>query len=92
MSTFSGTTTETASPPDLHKEYIERGAWKQGVLGTLNVVSVLLAVRLTLLLSVGGATYLTYLALQNPDPYRLGALAIYAGVVVIPMVWLASRR
>ena len=84
--------TETALPPDIQQEFIARSAWKQGVLGSLNVISVILAVRLTLLLSVGGAIYLTYLALQGPDLYRLATLGIYAGVVIPSMVWLASRR
>ena len=87
----SGTPPRTSSPPDIQQEVLARSAWKQAVLGSLNMISVILAVRLTLLVSVCGATALTYLALQNPDPYRLGALAIYAAVVGM-MVWLASRR
>jgi hypothetical protein len=61
-------------------------------MGALNVISVVLAVRLTLLISVSGAIALAYLALGEPDPLRLGALGIYAGVVVVPLIWLASRR
>jgi hypothetical protein len=61
-------------------------------MGALNVVTALLAVRLILLVSVGGATALTWLALRDPDPYRLAALGVYAGVVVVPLVWLAARR
>lgn len=62
------------------------------MLGALNVVTAVLAVRLILLVSVCGAIALAYLALTQPDPYRLGALAIYAVVVVLPMVWLSARR
>ena len=61
-------------------------------MGALTIVSAILAVRLTLLVSVCGAIALAYLALENPDPYRLGALAVYAGVVVVPLIWLAARR
>lgn len=61
-------------------------------MGAINVLATLLAVRLTLLVSVGGAISLTWLAVQQPDPYRLAALGIYAGVVVVPLVWLAARR
>ena len=61
-------------------------------MGALNVFTALLAVRLTLLVSVCGAIGLTYLALVSPDPYRLAALGVYAAVVVVPLVWLASRR
>lgn len=61
-------------------------------MGSVNVLANVLAVRLTLLVSVGGAISLTWLALQQPDPYRLAALAVYAGVVVVPLVWLAGRH
>ena len=80
------------TPPDLQAEYIHRSAWKAGVMGALNVFTAILAVRLTLLVSVCGAISLAYLALQQPDPYRLGALGVYAVVVVVPLVWLAARR
>lgn len=62
------------------------------MLGALNVVTAVLAVRLILLVCVCGAIALAYLALMQPDPYRLGALAIYAVAVVLPLVWLSSRR
>ena len=61
-------------------------------MGALNVVTAVLAVRLILLVAVSGAVWLTWLALQQPDPYRLGALGVYAAVIVVPMVWLAARR
>jgi hypothetical protein len=83
------TTTTTATPPN---EFVHRAAWKAGVMGALNVVTAVLAVRLILLVSVCGAIALAYLALVLPDPYRLGALAIYAVAVVLPLVWLSSRR
>jgi hypothetical protein len=90
--TGSATTTTAATPPDLQQEYIHRAAWKAGVLGALNLATAILAVRLTLLVSVGGAIGVAYLVLKEPDPYRLGALAVYAGVVVVPLIWLAARR
>ena len=71
---------------------MHRAAWKGAVMGTLSTVSAILAVRLTLLVSVCGAIALAYLTLENPDPYRLGALGTYAAVVVVPLIWLASRR
>lgn len=61
-------------------------------MGALNLVAVILAVRLILLVAVSGAIFLTVIAIQNPDPSRLGALAIYAVAVVVPTVWLSSRR
>jgi hypothetical protein len=62
------------------------------VIGALNILTAVLAVRLILLVAVSGAVWLTWLALQQPDPYRLGALGVYAAVIVVPMVWLAARR
>jgi hypothetical protein len=62
------------------------------VLGALNVIVLVTAVRLILLVCVCGAIGLAYLALEAPDPYRLGMLAIYTLLVVGPMVWLSSRR
>jgi hypothetical protein len=88
-------TPTTATPPSLTPEYIHRAAWKAGVLGALNVATVILAVRLTLLVSVGGAIWLTWLVCGGagaPDPLRLAALGVYAAAVVVPLVWLAARR
>jgi hypothetical protein len=61
-------------------------------MGALNVATAILAVRLTLLVSVGGAIGVAYLVLREPDPYRLAALGVYAAVVVVPLIWLAARR
>ena len=73
-------------------EYQHRAAWKAGVMGALNVIAVVLAVRFILLVAVAGAIILTVIAINVPDPWRLGALAIYAVTVVVPTVRLSSRR
>jgi hypothetical protein len=73
-------------------EYVTRFAWKQGVMGAFNALALILAVRLTLLLSVVGAFFLAYLALQAAGPYQLGALGIYVAVIVVPLIWLAARH
>lgn len=73
-------------------EYVHRAAWKAGVIGSLNLISALLAVRLILLVAVCGAAALSYLVLQQADVYRLGVLGLYAGLVVLPLIWLAARR
>ena len=82
----------TAATPQLSTEYVHRAAWKAGVLGALNLLALVLAVRFTLLVAVIGAIILSTFAVREPDPWRLGAVAIYAAIVVVPTVWLASRR
>lgn len=61
-------------------------------MGALNVAATILAARMILLVAVTGAIYLSWLSLAQPDIYRLACLAVYAVVVVVPLVWLASRR
>jgi hypothetical protein len=88
----STTTARTATPPDLQQEFIQRSAWRAGVIGGLNIATAILAVRLILLVAVCGAIGVAYLVLKEPDPYRLAALGVYAAVVVVPLIWLAARR
>jgi hypothetical protein len=68
-----------------------RAAWRAGVLGALNLAVRVLAVRLTLMLSVLGAVALTLYAIELPDPWRLGAVAIYTLTCVVPLIWLAAK-
>jgi hypothetical protein len=82
----------TTPPPNLQNEYVHRVAWKAAVLGTLNVLIVVTAVRLITLVAVIGGIVLTAIALEAPDPWRVGVLAIYAVAVVMPVIWMASRR
>jgi hypothetical protein len=81
--------TTTATPPDT--EYVHRAAWKAGVLGAINVLMVVTAIRLIVLVAVGGAIALTVLALQQPDPLKLIALGIYCAVVIPACTVLAAR-
>jgi hypothetical protein len=86
-------TTATPTPPSQPSaEFQHRAAWKAGVIGAFNALAIILAVRLILLVAVIGAFYLTVIAIDRPDPWRMAALAIYCVVTVIPTVWLASRR
>lgn len=71
---------------------MHRAAWKAGVIGALNMATAILAIRLVLLVEISGAIGLTWIALQTPDPYRLGALAIYCASVVVPTIVMALRR
>jgi hypothetical protein len=64
-------------------------------MGALNVVAVVLAVRLVLLVAVIGALYLAKIALDAPALAQTPALIMlgtYCASVVIPLVWLSSRR
>ena len=62
------------------------------MLGTLNVLAMVLGARLVVLVAVVGAIALTWTALVSPDPFKLGVLAIYGAAVVLPSIWLAGRR
>ena len=76
-------------------EYMTRAAWRSGVLGAVNVLLIVLAVRLVLLVAVIGALWLAKLALDVPQPVQQAALimlAVYCVTVVLPMVWLSSRK
>lgn len=82
--------TTTNPPPNLQPELMRRSAWRQQVLATLNVLIVIIAVRMILLVAVAGAIFLTYLALQSQDYFRIAVLAIYCAVVVVPVTWLCA--
>ena len=76
-------------------EYMTRAAWRNGVMGALNLLAVVLAVRLVLLVAVLGALWLAKLALDVPAPVQQAALVmlgVYCATVVLPMVWLSSRK
>lgn len=77
------------SPPD---ERLKQAAFRAAVLGAVNVIALVLAVRLIVLVSVGGGILLTWMALTDPNFYRLGALGIYCALCVVPCIWLAGRR
>jgi hypothetical protein len=85
-------TTSTPSPISREIEFQHRSAWKAGVIGAFNVLAIILAVRLILLVAVIGAIIVVSGVMAAPDPWRLGALAIYTIVVVIPLVWLSGRK
>jgi hypothetical protein len=98
LSTMAGMTTATATTPPKPQpvsretaEHLNRAAWRAGMLGAVNLLIVVVAVRLILLVAVVGAIILAYIVIESPDPWRLGALGIYALVVVVPTVWLSSR-
>lgn len=61
-------------------------------MGTLNVLFVILSIRLTIIIAVIGAIWLASVVIASPDPYRLGALAIYAILVALPLIGLAARQ
>lgn len=71
---------------------LQAAAWKAGAMGALNVLSAVLASRLIVLIAVLGGIWLTATGLQTADPIRLVPLGIYSLFVVVPAVWLASRK
>lgn len=81
--------------PVINPEYVHRNAWKAGVMGSLNVLFAVIAARFILLVAVAGALILAWPVAKAPDPIAIPALimlGVYCLLVVIPMVWLASRR
>ena len=76
----------------LLQELANRRAWKASVLGAVNVLVAVLAVRLILMVSVLGGIALAWSGVTSPDPLRLAAVGIYGVLVLLPIVWLASRR
>ena len=85
-------TTPTTTQTEPSKEFQHRAAWKASVLGTLNVLFIVLSVRAILLIAVIGSIVLTIIATTSPDPWRLAAVAGYAIIVVVPLTWLAARK
>lgn len=83
--------TMAVTQPEFQREVVHRSAWKAGVMGALDVAIRVISVRLVLLVAVAGGIALTWLCIAEPDPYRLGALGIYAGAIVVPLVWMATR-
>jgi hypothetical protein len=84
--------TTTSQPLDgLIRELGDRQAWRASLLGTLNALTAVLAVRLVLMLATIGAIILAVLALRTGQTTALAVLGIYALAVVCPLVWLSSR-
>ena len=98
LSSLIATATTTATTPPnaaISRETVSRVAWQRGVMGALNLLAVVLAIRLVLLVAVIGALWLAKLALDVPAPLQIPALVmlgVYCATVVIPMVWLSSRK
>lgn len=90
-------TKTTTAPPNLQfqQEYIHRAAWKAGVLGSINVLAMVLAGRLIGLVGIAGGIWLTFLALGQPDvpttQWKLIALGIYAGFFGLPALFFSLR-
>lgn len=81
---------QPSDPAFVNREFVHRAAWKAGVIGAMNALALVLAARFAVLVAIVGGIVLTAIALTSPDPYKLGALAIYAAFIV-PTIWLAGR-
>lgn len=84
------TATTTSSKNEL--ELVHRTAWRAALIAGFNVAALILATRLILLLAVLGALGLTWIAAQGGTPMQLGAVGLYTCTVILPLVWLSSRR
>ena len=73
---------EASALPPSNRVFLEQ------MTATLTAIAAVLAARLLLLLASMGAFMLAYLAMQNPDGYRLAATVIYNLGVVAPITWL----
>ena len=77
----------------VQRELVSRGAYRSAVIGTVNVLIQVVAIRFILLIAVAGAVALSLLAMNLPrDLFSWVPPAIYAVTVVCPLIWLASRR
>lgn len=88
-------TTTSKPPPPPSQEYVTRAAWRAGVLGAINVLAVVLAIRFILLIATIGAIMLAWAVLKAPDPVAWPTLVVligYSAFVVCPIVWLSSHR
>jgi uncharacterized BrkB/YihY/UPF0761 family membrane protein len=76
---------------------MHRSVWKAAVLGTINVLAIVLAARLIALVAVSGGIALTLVVLGGTpsgvplDQTRLIALGIYGVAVCLPVVVLSLR-
>jgi hypothetical protein len=61
-------------------------------MAAFNVLTAVLAVRLTLLVAVCGAIALAYLAVGSADTLKVAVLVAYSVLVVVPLVALAARH
>src|SRR5580692_9066695 len=80
-SLIAANTPTTSSTPKVSRETAEfqhRAAWKAGVMGAMNLLAIVLAVRLVLLVAVIGALWLAKLALDVPQPVQQAALIMLA--------------
>jgi hypothetical protein len=66
-------------------------AYRAGVIGAMDALWSILSARMAVLVAIAGGIGLAWLCLSSPDPYRLGILGIYSALIVIPVIWLASR-
>jgi hypothetical protein len=62
------------------------------LLSVLHALAALLAIRWLLMIAGLGAFALAYWSLQVGTPLALATLISYAVLIVIPLVWLESRK
>lgn len=62
------------------------------ILNAVSAMIPILSVRLMLFVAIVVSGVLTYTVLPTPASASLWAVGIYNGLVILPLIWLASRR
>ena len=76
------------SPPAVAPSTPSSPVFLQQMMAVLTAIAALLAARFLLLLASIGAFVLAYMAIANPDAYRLAITVVYDIFVVGPLTWL----
>ena len=69
-----------------------QNGYLQSMLAAIDVLARVLSARIILLLSVGGALGMAYLAMENPSTTTIAIQAVYDLTIVGPLVWLTATR
>jgi len=69
-----------------------QSGYLQSMLAAIDVLARVLSARMILLLSVGGALGMAYLAMENPSTMTIAIQGVYDLTIVGPLVWLTATR
>jgi hypothetical protein len=80
------------TPPPPPRVIVRRALPDREILGAMAGLGSVLAVRLMLLMAVVGAFALAWQAMPSPSLTAICLVLAYAATVVLPLVWLATKR